>query len=55
VLLNSAGILEVGAFEDINNNQHQRIISVNVMGVINVCQAAWPYLNDNSKNNSKKS
>ena len=49
VLLNNAGILEVGAFEDISNNQHQRIISVNVMGVINLCQAAWPYLKNNSK------
>ena len=53
VLLNSAGILEVGTFEDISNNQHQQIISVNVMGVINLCQAAWPYLKNNSKNNSK--
>jgi NAD(P)-dependent dehydrogenase (short-subunit alcohol dehydrogenase family) len=49
VLLNNAGILDVGAFEDISNNQHQRIISVNVMGVINLCQAAWPYLKNNSK------
>ena len=49
VLLNNAGILDVGAFEDINNNQHQRVISVNVMGVINLCQAAWPYLKNNSK------
>ena len=49
VLLNSAGILEVGTFEDISNNQHQQIISVNVMGVINLCQAAWPYLNNNNK------
>ena len=49
VLLNSAGILEVGAFENISNNQHQRIISVNVMGVINLCQAAWPFLKNNSK------
>jgi NAD(P)-dependent dehydrogenase (short-subunit alcohol dehydrogenase family) len=51
VLLNNAGILEVGAFEDINNNQHQRVISVNVMGVINLCQAAWPYLKNNGKKN----
>lgn len=53
VLLNNAGILEVGAFEDISNNQHQRVISVNVMGVINLCQAAWPYLKNYSKNYSK--
>jgi NAD(P)-dependent dehydrogenase (short-subunit alcohol dehydrogenase family) len=51
VLLNNAGILDVGAFEDISNNQHQRVISVNVMGVINLCQAAWPYLKNNGKNN----
>jgi NAD(P)-dependent dehydrogenase (short-subunit alcohol dehydrogenase family) len=55
VLLNNAGILEVGAFEDISNNQHQRVISVNAMGVINLCQAAWPYLKNNNKNNSKNS
>ena len=49
VLLNSAGILEVGAFQDISNDQHQRIISVNVLGVINLCQAAFPYLKNNDK------
>jgi NAD(P)-dependent dehydrogenase (short-subunit alcohol dehydrogenase family) len=51
VLLNNAGILEVGAFEDMSNDQHQRTISVNIMGVINLCQAAWPYLKNNNKNN----
>jgi NAD(P)-dependent dehydrogenase (short-subunit alcohol dehydrogenase family) len=49
VLLNSAGILDIGPFEGISNDQHQRIMNVNVMGVINVCQAAWPYLKNNGK------
>ena len=53
VLLNNAGILEVGAFEEISNNQHQRVISVNVMGVINLCQVACQYLKNNGKNNNK--
>lgn len=49
VLLNNAGILEIGPFEAISNDQHQRIMNVNVTGVINLCQAAWPYLKNNRK------
>jgi short-subunit dehydrogenase len=48
VLLNNAGILEIGAFQDISNEQHQRIINVNVIGVINLSQAAHPYLKNNT-------
>lgn len=48
VLLNSAGILKVGAFESIGNSQHQRTIDVNVKGVINCCQAALPFLKNSS-------
>ncbi|MEH6463938.1 MAG: SDR family oxidoreductase [Shewanella psychromarinicola] len=47
VLLNNAGILEIGPFEDIPIEQHQRTLSVNVIGVMNLCHAAWPYLNNN--------
>jgi NAD(P)-dependent dehydrogenase (short-subunit alcohol dehydrogenase family) len=49
VLLNNAGILEIGAFQDISNEQHSRILNVNVMGVINLSQAAWPYLKNNTQ------
>jgi NAD(P)-dependent dehydrogenase (short-subunit alcohol dehydrogenase family) len=49
VLLNNAGILEIGAFQDISNEQHSRILNVNVMGVINLSQAAWPYLKNNNQ------
>ena len=49
VLLNSAGILEIGAFQDISNEQHARILNVNVMGVINLSQAAYPYLKNNTQ------
>lgn len=49
VLLNNAGILEIGAFEDISNELHARILNVNVMGVINLSQAAYPYLKNNTQ------
>lgn len=44
VLLNNAGILEIGPFEDISIEHHQRTLNVNVIGVMNLCHAAWPYL-----------
>ena len=47
VLINNAGILEIGQFENINNEKHARTLNVNVMGVINLCQAAFPYLKRN--------
>ena len=45
ILINNAGILEIGDFEKISNKQHARIIDVNIMGVINMCQAAFYFLN----------
>lgn len=44
VLLNNAGILEIGPFEDISIEHHQRTLNINVIGVMNLCHAAWPYL-----------
>lgn len=44
VLHNNAGILRVGAFEDIALAEHRRIIEVNVIGLLNVLHAAFPYL-----------
>ena len=44
LLFNCAGILSIGRFEDISNQRHQQIININVQGVINGCQAAFPYL-----------
>jgi len=32
VLINNAGILEIGSFESISNTQHRRTLDVNVMG-----------------------
>jgi NAD(P)-dependent dehydrogenase (short-subunit alcohol dehydrogenase family) len=49
VLLNNAGILEIGAFQDISNEQHQLTLKVNVIGVINVSQAAFPFLKNNGQ------
>jgi NAD(P)-dependent dehydrogenase (short-subunit alcohol dehydrogenase family) len=48
VLLNNAGILEIGAFEAVSIEQHQRTLNINVNGVMNLCHAAWPYLKNHS-------
>lgn len=44
LLVNNAGILYSGPFEETDIAQHQRCIQTNVMGVINGCHAALPYL-----------
>lgn len=44
VLVNNAGILYSGAFEDTDIEAHHRTIDINVKGVINGCHAAFPYL-----------
>lgn len=49
VLHNNAGILKVGAFEAIDLAEHRRIVEVNVLGLINVLHAAFPYLRDTPK------
>jgi len=44
LLINNAGILTISRFEELDISEHQRTINVNVMGVINGCHAAFPYL-----------
>jgi NADP-dependent 3-hydroxy acid dehydrogenase YdfG len=44
LLINNAGTLTISCFEELDINEHQRTINVNVMGVINGCHAAFPYL-----------
>ena len=44
LLINNAGILTISPFEELDISEHQRTINVNVMGVINGCYAAFPYL-----------
>lgn len=44
VLFNCAGILNIGHFEDIDMVDHARIIDVNVTGLIRMCKAAFPLL-----------
>ena len=44
LLINNAGILTISHFETLDISEHQRTIDVNVMGVINGCHAAFPYL-----------
>lgn len=44
ILVNNAGILYSGAFENTDIQAHQRTININVNGVLNGCHAALPYL-----------
>ncbi|WP_372996840.1 SDR family oxidoreductase [Marinobacter sp.] len=43
-LHNNAGILRVGPFESIDIQEHRAIIEINVIGLMNVLYAAFPYL-----------
>lgn len=44
VLVNNAGVLDAGHFEDIPLSQHHAIIDTNIKGVINCMQAAFDCL-----------
>ena len=44
ILVNNAGILYSGPFEDTDLISHNRTIDINVKGVINGCHSALPYL-----------
>lgn len=48
ILVNNAGILYSGAFENTEIQCHQRTININVNGVLNGCHAAFPYLKNAS-------
>ncbi|WP_412536063.1 SDR family oxidoreductase [Marinobacter sp. MIT932201] len=43
-LHNNAGILRVGPFESIDIQDHRAIVEINVIGLMNVLYAAFPYL-----------
>lgn len=44
ILVNNAGILYSGHFEETPISDHHRTVQVNVNGVLNGCHAAFPYL-----------
>ncbi len=44
VLVNNAGILASGPFEEIPLARHKAIMDINVCGVVNGCHTALPYL-----------
>jgi NADP-dependent 3-hydroxy acid dehydrogenase YdfG len=46
VMINNAGILLAGRFEDIDATRHLREIDINTKGVVNGLHAAFPYLRD---------
>jgi len=43
-LINNAGVLYSGPFENISIQQHKQIFDVNVQGVVNGCHSALQYL-----------
>ena len=49
VLVNNAGILYSGRFEDIPLQQHLNLLNINLNGVINGCYSALPYLQQTPK------
>lgn len=44
VLINNAGILSCGRFEELPASRHEALLRVNALGVVNGCRAAHPYL-----------
>jgi NAD(P)-dependent dehydrogenase (short-subunit alcohol dehydrogenase family) len=44
VLINNAGVLTAGHFESIESEAHEAMIRVNVLGLTNVAQSAFPLL-----------
>lgn len=44
LLVNNAGILETGNFEDINLDSHHRMVDINFKGLITGCHSGYPYL-----------
>ena len=46
VMINNAGILLAGSFEDIDVAGHKKEIDINAKGVVNGLHAAFPYLRD---------
>jgi NAD(P)-dependent dehydrogenase (short-subunit alcohol dehydrogenase family) len=46
VLVNNAGVLTAGHFEAIDPGAHQAMVRVNVLGLTQVAQAAFPLLRD---------
>ncbi|WP_068826041.1 SDR family oxidoreductase [Pseudomonas sp. BMS12] len=44
LLFNCAGILRFGHFEDIALDEHARILQINVLGLLQMTHAAFPYL-----------
>ena len=48
VMINNAGILLAGAFEDIDVDAHHKEIDINTKGVVNGLHAAFPYLRSTS-------
>lgn len=46
VLINNAGVLSAGRFEDMTPLDHRRMVEINVLGTVNGCYASFPYLRD---------
>lgn len=46
ILINSAGILQVGTIENSDLDEYRRVVDVNLMGTVYTCQAAIPHMKE---------
>ncbi|MCQ4149684.1 SDR family oxidoreductase [Rhodococcus qingshengii] len=46
ILINNAGVLSSGRFEDISLAAHRRMVDINITGTLNGTHTAFPYLRD---------
>lgn len=46
ILINNAGVLSSGRFEDISLAAHRRMVDINITGTLNGTYTAFPYLRD---------
>lgn len=48
LLINCAGVLQIGRIESIAIERHKQILDINIQGTLNACLAALPYLRHTS-------
>jgi NAD(P)-dependent dehydrogenase (short-subunit alcohol dehydrogenase family) len=43
-VINNAGIVRTGHFDEVSSREYQRNLDVHLFGALNLCRAAWPHL-----------
>jgi NAD(P)-dependent dehydrogenase (short-subunit alcohol dehydrogenase family) len=44
ILINNAGIVTPGLFEDVSTDDHEKVVQSHLMGNIWMCRAVWPHM-----------